>query len=203
MAQLLQNSYFPQGPEVTASQQMTRTIDFMKKSPEAAKVFYGTFHSFMSVLTVAKLVAMLLKCLATSVDVERASVAAAEELCGEIDGPEGTKLIDSENARRRLMLARTNAEASLLLEYRATWAGAEKKPNMAYGPMAKMFSSERFLEDARDLLDLTAPVSLTKRDGAAALINQSYRHAHGTRIYGGTSQVQHNIVGEHILGLPK
>ncbi|GMH61267.1 hypothetical protein TrLO_g245 [Triparma laevis f. longispina] len=78
MSQLLQNSYFPQGPEVTASQQMTRTIDFMKKSPEAAKVFYGTFHSIMSVSTVAKLVAMLLKCLATSVDVERASVAAAE-----------------------------------------------------------------------------------------------------------------------------
>ncbi|GMH86994.1 hypothetical protein TrST_g1498 [Triparma strigata] len=78
MVGLLQNSYFPQGPEVTASMQMTRTIDFMKKSPEAAKAFYGTFHSIMSCSSVAKLVAMLLKCLATSVDVERAGIAAAK-----------------------------------------------------------------------------------------------------------------------------
>lgn len=131
------------------------------------------------------------------------NLEAAEELCAEIDGADGKKLINSENACRRLMLARVNAEASLLLEYRATWAGAEKKPNMAYGPMAKMFSSERFLEDARDLLDLTAPLSLTKREGAVALVNQSYRHAHGTRIYGGTSQVHRSMIAERALGLPR
>jgi alkylation response protein AidB-like acyl-CoA dehydrogenase len=69
--------------------------------------------------------------------------------------------------------------------------------------MAKMHSSERFLADARDLLDLTAPLSLTKRDGAAALVNQSYRHAHGTRIYGGTSQVHRSMIAEQALGLPR
>ena len=131
------------------------------------------------------------------------TLEAAEELCRDIDGPDGKKLIAGESARRRLMRARTNAEASLLLEYRAGWAGAEKKPNMAYGPMAKMFSSERFLEDSRDLLDLTAPFSLTKREGAAALVNQSYRHAHGTRIYGGTSQVHRSMIAERALGLPR
>lgn len=132
-----------------------------------------------------------------------ATLEAAEELCGEIEGPGGRKLIEAEDTRSRLMRARTNAEASLLLEYRATWAGAEKKPNMAYGPMAKMFSSERFLEDSRDLLDLAAPLSLTKREGAAALLNQSYRHAHGTRIYGGTSQVHRSMIAERALGLPR
>ena len=132
-----------------------------------------------------------------------ATLEAAEELCREIEVAVGGKLIDSQKARRRLMLARVNADASLLLEYRATWAGAEKKPNMAYGPMAKMFSSERFLEDSRDLLDLTAPLSLSKREGAAALINQSYRHAHGTRIYGGTSQVHRSMIAERALGLPR
>lgn len=132
-----------------------------------------------------------------------ATLEAAEELCADIEGPNGSKLVDSDDTRRRLMLARINAEASLLLEYRATWAGTEKKPNMAYGPMAKVFSSERFLEDARDLLNLTAPLSLTKREGAAALINQSYRHAHGTRIYGGTSQVHRSMIAERALGLPR
>ncbi|WP_340589081.1 acyl-CoA dehydrogenase [Erythrobacter alti] len=132
-----------------------------------------------------------------------ATVESAEELCAQLEGPAGGKLIEATHARRRLMRARIDAEASLLLEYRATWASAEKKPNMAYGPMAKMFSSERFLEDARDMLDLTAPLSLTKREGAAALLNQSYRHAHGTRIYGGTSQVHRSMIAERALGLPR
>jgi len=74
---------------------------------------------------------------------------------------------------------------------------------MAYGPMAKLFSSEKFLDDARDLLHLTAPLSLTKREDAAALINQSYRHAHGTRIYGGTSQVHRSMIAERGLGMPR
>ncbi|AMO70584.1 acyl-CoA dehydrogenase [Sphingorhabdus sp. M41] len=132
-----------------------------------------------------------------------ATIEAAEELCQEIDAPEGGKLIDSNDARRRLIRARANAAAALLLEHRATWAGAEKKPNPGFGPMAKMFSSECFLEDARDLLSLTAPLSLTKREGAAALLNQSYRHAHGTRIYGGTSEVHRSMIAERALGLPR
>ena len=132
-----------------------------------------------------------------------ATVEAAEDLCREIETSTGVALLETDDARRRLMKARTNAVAALLLEHRATWAGAEKKPNLAYGPMAKMFSSECFLTDARDLMNLTAPLSLTKREGAAALINQSYRHAHGTRIYGGTSEVHRSMVAERALGLPR
>ncbi len=131
------------------------------------------------------------------------TIEAAETLCTRIEGSDDTRLIESGEARTRLVRARINAEISLLLEHRATWAGAEKKPNMAYGPMAKVFSSECFMSDARDLLSLTAPVSLTKREGAAALVNQSYRHAHGTRIYGGTSEVHRSMIAERALGLPR
>jgi 3-oxochol-4-en-24-oyl-CoA dehydrogenase len=122
---------------------------------------------------------------------------AAEELCRELG------LISQPQARTRLARARLNADIAFLLGSRATWAGVNKKPNLAYGPMAKMHSSEKFLEDARDLLDLTAPLSLSKREGAAALLNQSYRHAHGTRIYGGTSQVHRSMIAERALGLPR
>jgi alkylation response protein AidB-like acyl-CoA dehydrogenase len=69
--------------------------------------------------------------------------------------------------------------------------------------MAKLFSSEKFLEDGSDLLDLTAPLSLSKREGAAAYINQSYRHAHGTTIYAGTSEVHRSMIAERALGLPR
>ena len=69
--------------------------------------------------------------------------------------------------------------------------------------MAKLFSSEKFLTDSADLLNLTAPYSLSKREGPAAFLNQCYRHAHGTRIYGGTSQVHRSMIAERNLGLPR
>jgi alkylation response protein AidB-like acyl-CoA dehydrogenase len=59
------------------------------------------------------------------------------------------------------------------------------------------------LRDARDLLDLTAPLSLSKRRGAVALVNQSYRHAAGSTIYGGTSEVHRSMIAERGLGLPR
>ncbi|MFN3472415.1 MAG: acyl-CoA dehydrogenase [Blastomonas sp.] len=132
-----------------------------------------------------------------------ANLEAAEQLCREIDAPDGGKLIDEPQARARLARVHADIAVSELFEHRAAWAAVEKKPNMAFGPMAKMFSSERFMEVARDLLDLTAPLSLTKREGAAAMVNQCYRHAHGTRIYGGTSQVHRSMIAERGLGMPR
>ncbi len=131
-----------------------------------------------------------------------ANLEAAEELCRTIANGNG-RLIEQPQARARLARAHATMLVSELFEHRAGWAAVEKKPNLAFGPMAKMFSSERFMDDARDLLDLTAPLSLTKREGAARLVNQSYRHAHGTRIYGGTSQVHRSMIAERALGMPR
>ncbi|MCX7283201.1 MAG: acyl-CoA dehydrogenase [Novosphingobium sp.] len=129
---------------------------------------------------------------------------SAEQVCRDQAAPAGGgKLIDDTRVKARLAKALANIWVAQLFEYRAAWAGAEKKPSPAYGPMAKMHSSEKFLEDARDLLDLTAPLSLTKREGAAAMLNQCYRHAHGTRIYGGTSQVHRSMIAERALGMPR
>jgi len=108
-----------------------------------------------------------------------------------------------DQAQARMARAHIHALVGEVLEFRAMWASVEKKPNLAFGPMVKMWTSERFMDDARDLLDLTAPLSLTKRPGAAALVNQSYRHAHGTRIYGGTSEVHRSMIAERGLGMPR
>ena len=122
---------------------------------------------------------------------------AAEELSGELG------ILD--DARTQARLARTVAHLwiSDMLAYRSQWASVEKKPGYAYGPMAKMYSSEKFLSDSRDLLDLGAPHSLSKRDGPAGFLNQCFRHAHGTTIYGGTSEVHRSMVAERGLGLPR
>ena len=39
--------------------------------------------------------------------------------------------------------------------------------------------------------------------GPAAFINQCYRHAQGTTIYGGTSEVHRSLIAERTLGLPE
>jgi len=66
-----------------------------------------------------------------------------------------------------------------------------------------LFSSEKFKEDASDLLNLTAPLSLSKRKGAAGFVNLSYRHAQASTIYGGTSEIHRSQVAERALGLPR
>ena len=133
---------------------------------------------------------------------QRKMLAAGEALARDITF-RGKPLIEDVGAQARLARTTANTWVSELLTYRATWVIAEKKENKAYGPMAKMFSSEVFLTDARDLLDLTAPVSLSKRKGAAEEINVFYRHAQGATIYGGTSEVHRSMIAERGLGLPR
>jgi 3-oxochol-4-en-24-oyl-CoA dehydrogenase len=132
----------------------------------------------------------------------RKMLEAGEAACRTIRR-HGQPLIAQPQAQARL--ARTTAHLWLtdLITFRAQWVIAEKKPNLAFGPMAKMFSSEKFLTDARDLLDLTAPDSLSSRGGPTAALNLFYRHAHGARIYGGTSEVHRSMIAERNLGLPR
>lgn len=129
-------------------------------------------------------------------------VRMAEELAREIVF-EGRALIEDRAAQARLARARAHLALSEMLGLRALWNAREKQGLPAAGPMAKLFSSEKFLEDGSDLLDLTAPLSLSKRGGAAAYINQSYRHAHGTTIYAGTSEIHRSMIAERALGLPR
>ncbi len=135
-------------------------------------------------------------------NVQRKMVRAAEQLCRQVQY-RGRALIEDPNAQRRLARASAHVALSEVLAYRALWAGAEKQPNLAFGPMIKLFSSEKFLEDSADLLNLTAPYSLSNREGPAAFLNQCYRHAHGTTIYGGTSEVHRSMVAERNLGMPR
>ncbi|MDR3417298.1 MAG: acyl-CoA dehydrogenase family protein [Nevskia sp.] len=134
--------------------------------------------------------------------VQRAMAHAAETLCREIRY-QGRPLIEEPAAQVRLARATAHCLISEVLGHRALWWGAQKKPNMGYGPMIKLFSSEKFLKDSADLLDLTAPYSLAKRSGPAGFLNQCYRHAQGTTIYGGTSEVHRSQIAERALGLPR
>ena len=134
--------------------------------------------------------------------VMRAMLAAAVDLSMEIKSDTGP-LIEESQAQQRLAKAYANLVVSDLFGFRSLWSGVNKKNIPGVGPMAKMFSSEKFQEDSRDLIDLSAPWSLTARDGSAGFLNQCYRHAQGTTIYGGTSEVHRSMIAERALGLPR
>jgi alkylation response protein AidB-like acyl-CoA dehydrogenase len=129
-------------------------------------------------------------------------VRAAEELCREIVF-DGRPLIEDPLAQMRLARAWTHCYVSEMLGLRSLWSAEEKLDLPAAGPMAKMFSTEKFLEDGSDLLDLTSPLSLSKRKGAAQHLNMSYRFAHGSTIWAGTSEVHRSMIAERALGLPR
>ena len=126
----------------------------------------------------------------------------AVELCGRIRYG-GKPLIEQPDARRRLARSQCHIYIADVLSNRSLWAGVNGMPDRAWGPMVKLFSSETFQSDSRDLMDLTAPHSLSNRKGPEGEINLGYRHAHGTTIYAGTSEVQRSQIAERALGLPR
>jgi alkylation response protein AidB-like acyl-CoA dehydrogenase len=127
---------------------------------------------------------------------------AAERLCGNIRR-DGKPIIESAAVQQRLARASINLAAARMLHYRTLWASAERKPNPAYGPSSKMFSSEVYTADAFDLLNLTAPESLAFESADAACINLAFRHSQVSTIYGGTSEVHRSMIAEKQLGLPR
>jgi alkylation response protein AidB-like acyl-CoA dehydrogenase len=152
-----------------------------------------------------------LKVMAASLELEQGAsflksqqlmLRAAEGLCREIE-EDGCPLIESPSTQSRLARVAAHVAMTEVIGFRAVWANVAGKPNPTFGPMLKLFSSETFLRDSADLLDLTAPMSLSKREGPAGFLNQCYRHAHGTTIYGGTSEIHRSLIAERALGLPR
>jgi 3-oxochol-4-en-24-oyl-CoA dehydrogenase len=136
-------------------------------------------------------------------DEQFANVDAAAALCRMIEAEQGGKLIDSEHAQVRLARACANALAGEMLGLRSLWSAKERKNLPGAGPMAKMFTTHRYMEDASDLIDLTAPLSLSKRKGPAEAVNFAYRFSHATTIWAGTSEIHRSMIAERALGLPR
>ena len=126
----------------------------------------------------------------------------AEAFCRETKR-DGVAMIEDARVTARLAQVMAHNLITEMLAWRAMWAGVEKKPNEGQGSMGKLFSSESFLADSRDLLELCAPESLTETTGPAAYLNLQYRHSQGTTIYGGTSEVHRSVVAERALKLPR
>ena len=118
-------------------------------------------------------------------------LAAAVEWARTSTRPDGSHPIDDPLVRLRLAQVALDAEI-----------GSVTPP-----PYERIIVSDLFIRDAADLIDMTGPYGVLPRgeDGAAAdgAIEHAHRFAQGTSIYGGTTDIQRNLIAEHFLGLPR
>jgi 3-oxocholest-4-en-26-oyl-CoA dehydrogenase alpha subunit len=75
------------------------------------------------------------------------------------------------------------------------------------GPMGRVKGSDALVRGAAELMDLTGPASLLSEGspgaGTTGVIDYAHRFAQGTATYGGTVEVFHGIIAQHVLGLPR
>jgi alkylation response protein AidB-like acyl-CoA dehydrogenase len=131
----------------------------------------------------------------------------AEAWARESTDADGRLRIGDPDVRERLARCATDVEVSLLLERRGVWMAANGVMPEAEGPMSKLFSSEAFERAAQDLFELVGPDALRSYLEPTAprrgRIEHALRFSLGTTIYGGTSEVQRNIIASRGLDLPR
>lgn len=116
---------------------------------------------------------------------------------------DGKPVIEDSNALARLAKAYADANIAEALSAKVLGARLAGLQDLAFGPAAKVFSTEAFIVDSADLLDLAAPDSLIRGQDGLGKVEMGYRHSTATSIYGGTSEVLRSMVAERRLGLPR
>ncbi len=125
---------------------------------------------------------------------------------GSTDDEDRARLEDAD-VRERLARCATELEVSRLLQLRSAWMVKTGAVPEAEGPMAKLFSSEALEHCAQDLCELVGPDALRSYFDPTApqggRIEHALRFSLGTTIYGGTSEIQRNLIASRGLGLPR
>ncbi len=116
---------------------------------------------------------------------------------------DGKPAIEHPDVLTRIARVHAHANVSEAISARVLGAHLAKIPDLAFGPAAKVFSTEAFISQSADLLDLAAPQSLLRGKDGLGIVEMGYRHSTATTIYGGTSEVLRSMVAERRLGLPR
>jgi alkylation response protein AidB-like acyl-CoA dehydrogenase len=120
---------------------------------------------------------------------------------------DGHRRSEDLDVRARLGRAAAEIEVSTLFARRSAWIHDSGGLPGVEGSMAKLFASEALTRQSADFVDLLGPDGIrsygepTAAAGGAA--DYAYRFAPGTTTYGGTSEVQRNIIAQRGLGLPR
>jgi alkylation response protein AidB-like acyl-CoA dehydrogenase len=125
----------------------------------------------------------------------------------ETEDDEGRLRAADPAVRERIGRSITEIEVSLLLQRRALSRGVHDLEAHGRGSMAKLFSTERLEAQADQTLELVGADGLRAWGDPTTLqggeIEYAVRNAKGTTIYAGTSEIQRNIIAQHVLGLPR
>jgi alkylation response protein AidB-like acyl-CoA dehydrogenase len=116
---------------------------------------------------------------------------------------DGRPMIEDPQVLARLAQVYAHAEVSAGLSARVLATRLAGETDLAFGPAGKVFTTDAFIGDSADLLDLAAPDSLRRGKGGLGLVEMGYRHSTATAIYGGASEVLRSMVAERRLGLPR
>ncbi|MEE9414707.1 MAG: acyl-CoA dehydrogenase family protein [Acidimicrobiales bacterium] len=121
--------------------------------------------------------------------------------------PDGSLAIDDPVIRERLMRASIDVEVARCFAYKTAFLASEGVMFGVEGSMTKLFVSEAYKRHSHWFIDMLGAEGLLNHDGANApedgLIEEHFRHAPVTTIYGGTSEINRNLVAEAHLGLPR
>ena len=98
-----------------------------------------------------------------------------------------------------------DAEVASLLAARATWIATSGQLPGEAGAMCKLFATETFTRASSALMDMLGVDGLMEEasDGGWPRILHAFRFAPVTTVYGGTSEIQRNLIAERTLGLPR
>ena len=134
-------------------------------------------------------------------------LAAMEHWAATAVDPAGRPRAADPTVLARLGRAAAENEVSTLLARRSAWVQSTGGLPGVEGSMAKLFASEALTRQGGDFMDMLGPDGTrstgdpTAVEGGAAEF--ALRFALGATTYGGTSEIQRNIIAERGLGLPR
>jgi len=119
----------------------------------------------------------------------------------------GSNAWDDSSVRQRVAEFAADAQA---LRYTGYWQLTRQLKGLPPGPegsMMKLCGTELALKIALYAMELLGPYSQLEFNAPFAMDKGKWSFrmlaARGPTIYAGTNQIQHNIIGERVLGLPK
>jgi alkylation response protein AidB-like acyl-CoA dehydrogenase len=147
--------------------------------------------------------------MAVSLDVERAGAdyaAQARRVLDETVRAVSARAIDDPLLRERLARLTEAVRSAELSAWRVVRLVAEGRPINVEASMAKLLGAVVFQRVCEECLDALGPRGLVVADDdedPAGWVEAAWRHSKVTSIYGGTSEVQRNIIAQRGLGLPR
>jgi len=120
---------------------------------------------------------------------------------------EGRPRSEDPDVQARLGRAAAEIEVAVLLARRCAWVQQSGVLPGVEGSMAKLFATEALTRQSADFVDMLGPDGI-RSDGDPTAVEGGiaeylYRFALGTTTYGGTSEIQRNIIAQRGLGLPR